>query len=601
MKKQLLYATLFILLIPLSKLTLTRQTIAASHVEQYVSGLSSVHFAVIGDYGSAGKEELDVANQVKSWNPEFIVTVGDNNYSDGSASTIDANIGQYYHDFISPYTGSYGAGAATNRFFPVLGNHDWNTTNAQPYLNYFSLPGNERYYDIVQGPVHFFMLDSDSNEPDGVKSTSIQATWLKNSLSASSSPWNIVLLHHAPFSSSAHHGSNTTLQWPYEAWGADAVLAGHDHTYERITKGAIPYFVNGLGGKSIYSFGTPIAGSQLRYNGNYGAMLVDATDAYINFKFITRSGTVIDSYVLGTLPVVSVNLINRADADPTGAANVDFTVIFSESVAGVDVSDFVLTTSGVSGATVSGVSGSGSIYTVTVNTGSGSGTIRLDLVDDDTIKDVLNKPLGGVGAGNGDFTSGETYTIGESAIFADVPYSYWANSFIERLYNAGITGGCTTSPLNYCPDNTVTRAQMAVFLLKGIHGSSFTPPAVDGSTGFSDVATDYWAAAWIKQLAAEGITGGCGSGNYCPDATVTRAQMAVFLLKAKHGSNYSPPAVGADTGFSDVATDYWAAAFIKQLVAEGITSGCGSGNYCPDADVTRAQMAVFLVKAFNLP
>ncbi len=142
---------------------------------------------------------------------------------------------------------------------------------------------------------------------------------------------------------------------------------------------------------------------------------------------------------------------------------------------------------------------------------------------------------------------------------------------------------------------------MAVFLLKGMHGSSYIPPAVGLTTGFGDVATDYWAAAWIKQLAAEGITGGCGGGNYCPDATVTRAQMAVFLLKGKNGTSFAPPAVGASTGFTDVAADYWAAAFIKQLVADGITSGCGTGVYCPDSNVTRAQMAVFLVKAFNLP
>ncbi|MBK8821782.1 MAG: SBBP repeat-containing protein [Anaerolineales bacterium] len=185
--------------------------------------------------------------------------------------------------------------------------------------------------------------------------------------------------------------------------------------------------------------------------------------------------------------------------------------------------------------------------------------------------------------------------------FADVPTSYWANSYIERLYGAGITGGCSNIPLNYCPDSTVTRAQMAIFLLKGIHGSSYAPPAVNGNTNFGDVATDYWAAAWIKQLAAEGITGGCGGGNYCPDNTVTRAQMAVFLMKAKNGSSYSPPAVGSSTGFGDVATNYWAAAFIKQLVADSITAGCGNGNYCPEDSVTRAQMAVFLVKAFNLP
>jgi hypothetical protein len=77
--------------------------------------------------------------------------------------------------------------------------------------------------------------------------------------------------------------------------------------------------------------------------------------------------------------------------------------------------------------------------------------------------------------------------------------------------------------------------------------------------------------------------------------------MAVFLLKAKYGSGYAPPGVGGSTGFSDVLPTHWAAAWIKQLAAEGITGGCGTGTYCPDSSVTRAQMAVFLVRTFNLP
>jgi len=185
--------------------------------------------------------------------------------------------------------------------------------------------------------------------------------------------------------------------------------------------------------------------------------------------------------------------------------------------------------------------------------------------------------------------------------FADVPFSHWAHDWIERLYNAKITGGCGTNPLMYCPGTSVTRAQMAVFLLKGIHGSSYTPPAVGASTGFNDVPTSYWAASWIKQLAAEKITGGCGAGNYCPDYPVTRDQMAVFLLKAKYTSAYTPPPVGSSTGFTDVPTDYWSAAWIKQLAAEAITGGCGTGIYCPTSPVTRDQMAVFLVKTFSLP
>jgi serine protease len=185
--------------------------------------------------------------------------------------------------------------------------------------------------------------------------------------------------------------------------------------------------------------------------------------------------------------------------------------------------------------------------------------------------------------------------------FADVPIDYWAWNFIERLSAAGITEGCAFNPLRYCPEDTVTRSQMAVFLERGIHGSSYIPPAIVGSTGFSDVRTDYWAGAWIKQLAVEGITGGCGGGNYCSESPVTRAQMAVFLLRSKYGVSYAPPAVGISTGFSDVSKDYWAGAWIKQLVAEGITAGCGTGAYCPESPVTRAQMAVFLVKIFNLP
>jgi serine protease len=185
--------------------------------------------------------------------------------------------------------------------------------------------------------------------------------------------------------------------------------------------------------------------------------------------------------------------------------------------------------------------------------------------------------------------------------FADVPIDYWAWDFIELLYTAGITGGCGVTPFNYCPEATVTRAQMAVFLLRGIHGASYAPPGVGAGTGFGDVPAAYWAAAFIKQLAAEGITSGCGGGNYCPEQPVTRAQMAVFLLRSKHGPSYSPPGVGAGTGFGDVPPDYWAAAWIKQLVMEGITSGCGGGNYCPEQPVTRAQMAVFLVRTFGLP
>jgi tartrate-resistant acid phosphatase type 5 len=256
-----------------------------------------VHFAVIGDYGGGGAPEADVSTLVKSFNPEFILTTGDNNYPAGSGETIDRNIGQFYQGFIHPYQGVYGEGAAENRFFPTLGNHDWNTLGAQPYLDYFTLPGNERYFDFVWGPVHFFALDSDSREPDGVGRSSFQAEWLQTKLAGSTSPWQIVYFHHAPFSSGLH-GPVNWMQWPFAEWGADAVLSGHDHTYERIVQDDILYFVNGLGGSSIYRFLGAVAGSQLRYNEDYGAMLVEAGERSLRFQFINRQQEIIDDFEL---------------------------------------------------------------------------------------------------------------------------------------------------------------------------------------------------------------------------------------------------------------------------------------------------------------
>ena len=116
-----------------------------------------------------------------------------------------------------------------------------------------------------------------------------------------------------------------------------------------------------------------------------------------------------NEYLDTTAPIVPS--ITRLNSSPTNLASVSFTVTFSESVTGVDVIDFSLTTAGVSGASVTEISGSGSVYIVTVNTGSGSGTLRLDVTDDDSILDMAGNPLGGIGTGNGNFTSGETYEV----------------------------------------------------------------------------------------------------------------------------------------------------------------------------------------------
>jgi tartrate-resistant acid phosphatase type 5 len=262
---------------------------------------NKIRFAVIGDYGLASQPELEVAALIASWQPDLIITTGDNNYPDGEASTIDENIGQYYSEYINPYQGAYGPGGDRNRFYPSLGNHDWTAPGAEPYLDYFTLPGNERYYDFEAGPVHFFALNSDWREPDGVSSQSIQADWLQTVMSASTVPWQIVYFHATPYSSGMQ-GSTEWMRWPFKEWGADAVLAGHDHDYERLLVDGLVYFVNGLGGGPIYYFEDILDSSQFRYNDNHGAMLVEATNTQIVFQFWNRSGQLIDEYRLDNTP-----------------------------------------------------------------------------------------------------------------------------------------------------------------------------------------------------------------------------------------------------------------------------------------------------------
>jgi hypothetical protein len=264
----------------------------------------SVVIGVIGDFGGAvqgptfASNELAVANLVKRWNPDFVITTGDNNYRDGAASTIDANIGQFYHEFIHPYLGRYGSGASSNRFFPCLGNHDWATSNGLPYRVYFTLPGNERYYSYRNGPVEVFALNSNP-DTDGTSSTSIQGRWLQAQLAASTARWKLVYFHHNPYAESSGGEASASFRWPYAAWGASAVLTGHRHVYARIRTNNLVYFINGLGGESIQPFASGANTTQVRYNSDYGAMRIQATETNLVFHFVTRNNSVIDTHVIG--------------------------------------------------------------------------------------------------------------------------------------------------------------------------------------------------------------------------------------------------------------------------------------------------------------
>lgn len=280
---------------------------------------TSVRFAIVGDYGNTPPNSGNVATLLKSWNPDFVITTGDNNYTNPTPAppnhypAWDGAVGQYYYEFIKYPAGSgsawAGSGSSTIQFYPSLGNHDWDA-GITGWYSYFELPGNERYFDFVRGPVHFYAIDSDAREPDGNTDNSTQAQWLHTALGASTSDWNFVYFHHPPYTS-ATRGNNAALQWPFMSWGADAVLNGHEHQYERIMKGSFPYLVVGTGGRSLSGFAATLEpGSTVRYSANNGALLVDAWTDSVVFQFYSISGgaggTLIDRYVLypsGTVPI----------------------------------------------------------------------------------------------------------------------------------------------------------------------------------------------------------------------------------------------------------------------------------------------------------
>ncbi|KIY94809.1 Alkaline phosphatase [Monoraphidium neglectum] len=246
--------------------------------------LGGLRLAVVGDFGSKDAGELAVSNLTQGWDTpsklDAVISLGDNAYFFGLASEIQERIPPYYGWAITTDT-------ATNRFWPCPGNHDWgglcnDPKGLDPYLAYFkalSSKPNPRVYEHIIGELHFFMLDSHCSEPLGVTVTSQQAAWLKAALAASTAPFKIVAFHHPPFSS--FRGYQPNMDWPFAEWGADLVMAGHDHIYERLDnprkvpgKDGFPYFVNGAGGQALYTFSNPQPASAFKYKSDFGAQLL---------------------------------------------------------------------------------------------------------------------------------------------------------------------------------------------------------------------------------------------------------------------------------------------------------------------------------------
>ena len=181
----------------------------------------------------------------------------------------------------------------------------------------------------------------------------------------------------------------------------------------------------------------------------------------------------------------------------------------------------------------------------------------------------------------------------DSAPYGDTSPDAFYYEAVEALARDGVFAG-TGCQEGFCPGEPLDRATMAVWTVRVLDGEDPDPV---GSTRFADVDASHPYAAFIERFAELGVTSGCGDGTiYCPDGTVTRAQMAVFLSRAFSLDD------GPDPGFSDVAPDAWYAPDVAKLAASGITEGCGDGTrFCPGRPTTRAQMAVFLHRALELP
>jgi PKD repeat protein len=337
-----------------------------------------VVIGVTGDFGWNNPPALAQHRQlVRGVDPDFIVTTGDNVQTNlapvAGTDMYDFTVGRGFCDFLAgaapgPFCSAEAQGA-TNRFFPAAGNHDHIEGDGggpiSNFTSYFNLPGagrtggsvpsgSELYYDVVLGPVHVFVLDSDpmlleaeheldatQGEIPGYTTSPIaqQRAWLEAAMTASDAPWKVVAMHHSPYSSAplesgSGYGSSPWVQWPYDQWGADLVLSGHHNTYERVLRDGVQYVTNGMGGGEPRTFSeTPVEGSQIRFNEDTTVVTrLSATNNTLSLEAHDLNGAVVDRITAGVagptavatatvdseIAPVTAQLNGSASANPAG-------------------------------------------------------------------------------------------------------------------------------------------------------------------------------------------------------------------------------------------------------------------------------------------
>jgi tartrate-resistant acid phosphatase type 5 len=256
--------------------------LTASPSPAVTNGPPSGAVAVIGDFGSGTDSERHVADLVERARPRAVVTTGDNVYADRGYPAL---VGDYY-----------GSWVATRNLLPAVGNHD-HEEGIAAFDAYFPYLEGRHVYAAGRAGIRFFVVDS-TVALESPEALSRQRGWLQRSLQSSRARWKVVVLHHPPYSSSSVHGSTTELRWPFGSWGADLVLSGHDHDYERIVADGTTYVVDGSGGKDLYAFGDPVPGSRVRFDSDFGALFLVPTLTSLTGEFWSVAGRRIDRFVI---------------------------------------------------------------------------------------------------------------------------------------------------------------------------------------------------------------------------------------------------------------------------------------------------------------
>ncbi len=271
---------------------------ASAHPSIAVPTASRSSVAVIGDFGNLSAAQADVADLVARIDPLAVVTTGDNLY--GSATYAQA-VGAFYCPFLAGAPSSTECPrermATRNGFFPSTGNHDYTDGGIAAYRAYFTALGGRTTYAVTRGGIEFLVLDSQA-AIDSVASMTRQRSWVRARARASRAAWQVVVLHHAPYSSSSVHGSTVAFQWPFRSWGVDLVLSGHDHDYERLSRGGLTYVVNGSGGADLYPFARPLRGSLMRNDTDHGVLLLTAGERSLAGEFRSTGGSRVDGFTL---------------------------------------------------------------------------------------------------------------------------------------------------------------------------------------------------------------------------------------------------------------------------------------------------------------